>query len=115
MDLSHADQMGAMLGVEVVHVGDVLEVVGIIFAGLHRLVGNVVVVILHDLQGDALLSQDGRHLFQNFRVGSGGGAHLEGDGIAAFVIAAAAGQQGQAGRAGQRQGKNFLFHSCKLL
>ena len=127
--------MGAVVGVVAVHVGDVLEVVGVQRAVLHAVVGGVVVVDGLNLQGDALLGQHVHHLLQDLHVGGGGGAHADGDvrrgggglgagvavngslGVAAggLVVGAAAGQQGQADRAGQRQGKDLLFHNAILL
>ena len=106
MQARHADQMGAAVLVEIVHVGDVLEVVGIQLAVLHVVVGQHVVVVIHDLQGDALLGQDLLGLLQDLGVGRGGRAHLQGGPL----LAAAGGQQGQAQRRRQSQGQSFLFH-----
>ena len=77
MDLGRAHQVGAIALVELIHVGDVLEVVGVQGAVLHGQVGLDIVVELHDLQGNALLRQQVFHHFQNLGVGGGGGAHLQ--------------------------------------
>ena len=100
MDLGHAHQVGAVAGIEVVHVGDVLEVVGVNGAVLHRLVGHDVVVEGLDLQGVSLFGHDVLGHLQNAGVGSGGSAHHHG---LVVCVAAAASQQGQSGRTGQGQ------------
>ena len=78
MHICHAHQVGAILSVEVVQIGDVLEVVGVNAAVLHRGVGLDVVGKLHDLQVDSLLRQQFLHHGQDLGVGSGRGAHLQG-------------------------------------
>ena len=107
MDLGHAHQVGAVAGIEVVHVGDVLEVVGVNGAVLHRLVGHDVVVEGLDLQGVSLFGHDVLGHLQNASVGGGGSAYHHG--LVVF-LAAAASQQGQSGRTGQGQSQNLLFH-----
>ena len=72
MDLGGADQAGAVLHVEVIQVGDVLEVVGVQGTVLHSLVGEDIVVELPDLQGDPLLGQEVLHHLQNLGVGGRG-------------------------------------------
>ena len=140
VNLSGADQVGAVADVELVHVGDVLEVVGVQLTALHRQVGLDVVVELHDLQGDALLSQDALGYLQDLSVGGGSGADLNGGalqrggvlhsgglGVAggglgitgggvggAGVAAAAAGQQAERQSAGQEQ-RDKLLHGTFLL
>ena len=106
MQAGGAHQVGAVAGVEVVHVGDVLEVVGVQLAVLHVVVGQHVVIVIHNLQGDAVLGQDLLGLLQDLGVGRGGRAHLQGG----LLLAAAGGQQGQAQRRRQSQGQSFLFH-----
>ena len=50
MDAGHGDQMGAVLLVEVVQVGLMLEVVGVYLAVLDDVVGLDVVIELLDVQ-----------------------------------------------------------------
>ena len=106
VQVGHADQVGAVVGVEVVHVGDVLKVVGVQLSVLHIGVGQHIVVVGHDLQRDVILGQDLLYHLQNLGVGRRGGAHLDGGGL----LAAAGGQQGQGEDGAQRQGKHVLFH-----
>ena len=117
VDGAGVDQVGAPLGVEVIHVGDVLEEVGVVHPFLHGGVGGNVVVVGDDLQGDALLSQGIHHLLQDLLVGSGGGAHLQGDGLAAGLLGVggllgggftAAGSQTQAQDQGHGECKKLL-------
>ncbi len=109
MDARRVHQMGAAALVEVVHVGDVLEVVGQQGAVLHRVVGLDIVVILHDLQGVAVLGHEVLGDLQDLRVGGRGGAHLDG------LVAAAAGGEAQGENQGQGQSKYFLLHFRFLL
>ena len=84
VDAGDGDQVGAVLRVEVVQVGLVLEVVGVHRAVLDHVVGDDVVVKFLDVQGDALGLQDGHADLQHFAVGGGGGgaAHgLAGQGV----------------------------------
>ena len=106
MDGAGAHQVGAVVGVEAVHVGDVLEVVGVQLTLLHGGVGHDVVIKLRDFQGVALFGQDFLGHFQDFGVGGGGGAHL--DGLAVGLAGAGAQRQHQENR--QRQGDESLFH-----
>ena len=112
VDARRVHQMGAAALVEVVHVGDVLEVVGQQGAVLHGVVGLDVVVILHDLQGVAVLGHEVLGDLQDLRVGGRGGAHL--DGLVAAAIAAAGGQH-QSENQSQGQSKCLLFHFRFLL
>ena len=133
MHICHAHQVGAILSVEVVQIGDVLEVVGVNAAVLHRGVGLDVVGKLHDLQVDSLLRQQFLHHGQDLGVGSGRGAHLQGGalqgaglggggrgvsvcggGVGGTGGAAAAGQQAEGQGAGQEQGCELL-HGAFLL
>ena len=117
--------MGAAGLVELLQIGQVLEVVGVLVAVLHGGVGHHVVAVLVDHQLDALLRQDGHALVQNLGVGGGRGGHRQGDGLsgiaarlgggtvisgAAVIGGAAAGGQGQAQGQAQQQGQQFLFH-----
>ena len=67
----HAYDVSALLGVEVVQIGLVLEVVGIQAAVLHGGVGHHVVVEFHDLQSYVMLGQNGGGILQNLGVGAG--------------------------------------------
>ena len=55
MDGSHGDDVGALLGVEVIEVGRVLEVVCQNGAVFNDVVGNDVIVVGLDVDGDVLL------------------------------------------------------------
>ena len=85
MDAGHAHQMGAAGLVELLQIGQVLEVVGVLVAVLHGGVGHHVVAVLVDHQLDALLRQDGHALVQNLGVGGGGGGHRQGDGLSGIA------------------------------
>ena len=63
--------MGAVLGVEVVQVGLMLEVVGVNLAAVHHVVGLDVIGELLDVQGDVFLGQDVLGDGQDFGVGEG--------------------------------------------
>ena len=69
VDASHGDQMSAVLLVEVVQVGLMLEVVGVDLAVLDDIVGLDVVIELLNIQGDALLGQDVLADLQDLAVG----------------------------------------------
>ena len=78
VDRSSGDNLGAVLGVEVVQVGLMLEVVGVNFAAVNNQVGlDVVVEFLH-FEGDVLGSQD--VLGNGQDLGMGGGRSSHGDG-----------------------------------
>ena len=139
MDARHAYQMGAPLGVEVVQIGHMLEVVGVLVSVLHGGVGHHVVGVFIHHQLNALLFQDVHALLENLGVGGGGGGHAElhglggagrsgilGGGIGgiggslgvrrsgAAGILAAAGGQGQGQNQGQGESENLLFHTVFL-
>lgn len=69
VDAGDAHQMGAAGGVEVIQIGDVLEVVGVLITVLHGGIGHHIVAVLVDLQVDALLGQNGYALLQDLGVG----------------------------------------------
>ena len=118
MDGAGVHQVGASLSVEVLHVGDVLEEVGVILPFLHGGVGHDIVVVGADLQGDALLSQVVHHLLQDLLVGGGGGAHGEGDGLAGLggvVGGVGAGVGGVTAAGGQTQAQGEGHGQCKKL
>ena len=72
--------MGAVLVIEVLQIGQVLEVVGVHGAVLHHGVGHNVVIEDLNVQGDVLGSQDLLGDLQDLGVGRGGSGH--GDGLA---------------------------------
>ena len=78
VDRADADQMGAVLLVEAVEVGGVLEVVGVNLTALGDEVGLDVVAELNNLEVDALLGQDLLGHVQDLGVGRGGGGDLQG-------------------------------------
>ena len=100
--------MGAVLGIEGVEVGLMLEVVGVALAVLNHIVGNHVVGILGDLQGPAVLGEDFTGDLQDFGMRRGGGG--DADGLVVTLLAAAACEQTEAQHAGQYQ-SNCLFHN----
>ena len=107
MDGSYTDQMGAVFLVIVVHVGDVLEVVGVDGAVLGGVVGGAVVGELHDFQRDVLFGEDVLDHGQNLGVGGGGGAYFQGGAL----LLAAAGEKGEGQGAGEGQsGQLFDVH-----
>ena len=110
MNAAGIDQMGAVFFIEAVHVGDVLEVVGIQLALFQRGVGDDVVFELDDLQSVAFLGQDLLGDLQDLGVGSGGCADLDG----LVVGGTAAGGQSQNQGQGQNQ-SNDLLHFLILL
>ena len=77
MDRRGGDEVGAVFGVEVFEVGEVLEVVRVDVARVERLVGHDVVGELDDLQVDALLGEGRLHLLEDLGVGRRGSADLE--------------------------------------
>ena len=89
---THGDDVGTLLGVEVVKVRSVLEVVCQNGAVLYDGVGNDVVVVDLDVKGDALLGKDVRCNLKDLGVRSGGcrngnGAALECVVVNALVVA----------------------------
>ena len=74
MDETGGDEISAVGGVEAVHIGGVLEVVGVQGAVLQGGVGQYIVVIDHDLQVNALLGQGGLDDLQQLAVRCGAGA-----------------------------------------
>ena len=80
VDGAGVHQVSASLSVEVFHVGDVLEEVGVILPFLHGGVGHDIVVVGADLQGDALLSQVVHHLLQDLLVGGAAGGQTQAQG-----------------------------------
>ena len=71
--------MGAVLGIEVLQIGQVLEVVGVHGTVVNHSVGNNIVVVDLDVQGDVLGGQDLLGDLQDLGVGRGGSGH--GDGL----------------------------------
>ena len=70
--------MGAVLLVEGIQIGGVLEVVGVHLTALGDQVGLDVIGVLDDLQRDALLSQNVLGNAEDLGMGHRGGGHLDG-------------------------------------
>ena len=79
--------MGAVLGVEAVQVGGVLEVVGVEFTAVHGQVGLHIVGVDDDLQLVALLGQDRLGDLEDLGMRHRGGADAD---LYGFLLAAAA-------------------------
>ena len=71
VDAGNGDQVGALLLIEVVQVGLMLEVVGVALAILNDGVGDHVVIVLLDVQRNALVGQDLLADLQDLAVGAG--------------------------------------------
>lgn len=100
---ARAHQMRAVFRVEVLKIGDVLEVVRVQIARFELEVRLNIVVKDHDLQINAFLSENWLGRFENLGVRGGGCADGQ------FRVGA-----GDADRGGQREGKGErkqLFHS----
>ena len=72
MDGKNRNDVSAVFGVEVIEVRGVLEVVGQDGAVLYNIIGDNIVAVLLDIQGDVLRGQDLLGNGQNLGVGSGG-------------------------------------------
>lgn len=114
VDVADAHQMRAVAFVEPVHVGDVLEVIGVEGAVLYRSVRRDVVIEHCDFQIDILLGQDRLHNLKDFSVGCRCGADLNGDGFCVVVVAAGAGGLVGIAAAGrqQAQGQSRCQSNC---
>ena len=103
MNRARAHQMRAVFRVEVLKIGDVLEVVRVQIARFELEVRLNIVVKDHDLQINAFLSENRLGRFENLGVRGGGCADGQ------FRVGA-----GDADHGGQREGKGErkqLFHS----
>ena len=78
MDAQDVDQVGAVFFVEVLLIGDVGEVVGEHFTGVHHQVGLHIIGELDDVQGDVLGRQDVLGHGQHLGVGGGRSGHRDG-------------------------------------
>ena len=78
MDVGGVHQVSAVLLVEGGQIGDVLEVVGIQLPVLQGFVGLDVVVVLHHIQGVAVLCGLLLEVVQDLGVRGGAGADLDG-------------------------------------
>src|SRR5690606_26227136 len=74
---THGDQVGAALLVVSIHIGLVLEEVGIQLTVDHLRIGLHIVGEHLDLEFHAFLGQGWLHEFEQFRVRHGGGRHAE--------------------------------------
>lgn len=89
MDGSHGDDVGALLGVEVIEVGGVLEVVCQNGAVFNDVVGNDVIVVGLDIEGDVLLCEDLLCDLKDLCVRSGGCCDGDGGACESCVVNAA--------------------------
>ena len=78
VDTGHGNQIGALFLIEIVQIGDMLEVVGVDLTAVYHQVGLDIVLKLGDLQLPALLGENLRGLGQNLRMGGGGGGNGDG-------------------------------------
>ena len=72
MDRENRNDVSAVFGVEVIEVRGVLEVVGQDGAVLYNIIGDNIVAVLLDIQGDVLRGQNFLDNSQDLSVGSGG-------------------------------------------
>ena len=79
MDRENRNDVSAVFGVEVIEVRGVLEVVGQDGAVLYNIIGDNIVAVLLDIQGDVLRGQNFLGNSQDLSVGSGGSGN--GDGL----------------------------------
>ena len=79
MDGGHRYQMGAVLSVEVIQIGAVLEIVGVQVSLFQGGVGQHIVGELHHFQVVALGGQLVFNRVEDLRVGGDGRAYLDGD------------------------------------
>ena len=86
VDTGNGDQVGALLLIEVVQVGLMLEVVGVALAILNDGVGDHIVIVLLDVQRNALVGQDLLADLQDLAVGSGGGSAADGLAVQCVII-----------------------------
>ena len=80
--------MRATGGIEIIQIGDVLEVVGVLVAVLHSGVGDHIVAVLVDYQINSLLLQNGNALLENLSVGSGRSGHSQRNSLRGVCVAA---------------------------
>ena len=71
MDPAGNAEVGAVVGVEVLQVVDVLEIIGVDLAAVDDIVGLDIILKLDDLKFVALCCQDRLYLRQDLRVGCG--------------------------------------------
>ena len=108
--------MGTLLFVEVIHIGLVLEEVGVQIAAFHGQVWLHIVGVFDDLQIHSLGLEILLHLSQNLSMGSGASAHLQFYQLAVvsgFVVPAATGHHAQTQQSAQGNNQ-YLFHSKSL-
>ncbi len=71
MDAAGIYQMGSLLLVEALQIGDMLEIVAVDLSAFHYLVGKDIVIKFLHFQCPSLLCQNLGSLFQDLRMGSG--------------------------------------------
>lgn len=76
MNTGNSNQMGTLFGVEVVQIRLMLEVVGVYLTVLDDLVGDHIVVVLLDIQRDALGARISLHTSSTSQWGAGVAAQL---------------------------------------
>ena len=86
MDGGDGHDVGTLLLIEVLQVGQVLEVVGVHGAVVYHGVGHNIVIVALDIQGDALSGQDGLGNLQDLGVGGGGGSDGDGGAVQCSVV-----------------------------
>ena len=84
MDGGNGDDVGVVLGVEIVEIGLVLEVVGVDSAVFDNGVGHDIVIIDLDVEGDVLLGEDALHDLEDLSVR--GRRSGDGDGLTAQSV-----------------------------
>ena len=102
--------MGAVVLVEIIEIGLVLEIVGVKIAVFGGDVGQHIVVILHDFQCDSLLFQQLGGLTQDLGVRRDAGSHLE----SLFGTLSAAGGQRQCQKQYKHKGYRFFHFGFSL-
>ena len=86
MNAGNSDQMGTLFGVEVVQIRLMLEIVGVYLTVLDDLVGDHIVVVLLDIQRDALGGKDLLAHLQHLAVGSGSSGAADGLAVQGVII-----------------------------
>ena len=86
VDAGNRHQMGAVLCIEVVQIRLMLEIVGIALAVLNDVVGNDVVVVLLNIQRDALFGQNVLADLQNLAVRSRSSSAADGLAVQCIVV-----------------------------
>ena len=78
MNGENGNDVGAIFGVEVIEIGGVLEVVGENGAIFYHIIGDNVVAVFLNIQGDVLCSQDILGNSKDLSMRSGRSGHRDG-------------------------------------